>query len=179
MKDINYKRAQTTEELNQILALQHINIPSAISKGEREREGFVTVHHTFAILSEMNAKCPHVIATSNENVIAYSLCMLRSFREDIEILRPMFKQIDDCLKRETKYIVMGQICVDKEFRKQGVFRGMYNFMKRQLKSQYDMIITEVDKKNIRSMNAHYAVGFRLLNSYYSKGQNWNLIYLEI
>lgn len=69
---------------------------------------------------------------------------------------------------------MGQICIDKQFRKQEIFRGMYHFMKQEMSSQYNMIITEVDVANTRSLNARYAVGFKLLQSYSSQ-QDWALI----
>ena len=176
---IHYKRVENNDELYQILALQQTNIPSAITAEERQNEGFVTVHHTFDILKAMNNKCAHVIASHQDKVIAYALCMLREFKDDIAILRPMFKQIDGCLSSQVKYMVMGQICIDKPFRKQGVFRGLYQFMKEEMQSHFDMIITEVDKKNKRSMRAHYAVGFKLLHSYSTEEQDWNLIYLDI
>lgn len=179
MKQIQYKRAQAIEELHQILALQQANIPSAITIEEQQKEGFVTVHHTFEVLKAMNDKCPHIIATYKEKVVAYALCMLRDFKNDITILRPMFEQIDNCLPIHKTYIVMGQICIDKAFRKKGVFRGLYNFMQKELQLRFDMIITEVDKKNVRSMNAHYAVGFKLLHSYTAGQHDWNLIYLDI
>jgi len=123
----------------------------------------------------MNDKCPHIIAKSGSKVIGYALCMLKDFKESIEVLKPMFQQIDKCLNKNKTYLVMGQICVEKAFRKQGIFRGMYTFMKQEMASKYDMIITEVDVKNTRSLNAHYAVGFKLLHSYNSNQQNWALI----
>lgn len=175
MVSIIYKRAETTQELHQILELQHANIPSIISEDEKTKEGFVTVHHDFNILKAMNDKCAHIIAKSNDKVIGYALCMLKEFKEDIKVLRPMFQQIDACLNENKTYFVLGQICIDKVFRKLGVFRGMYRFMKQEMASKYDMIITEVDKKNTRSLNAHYAVGFKLLNSYNSSQQDWALI----
>lgn len=175
MKSIHYKRARSEEELHQILELQRANIPTAISSNEKEQEGFVTVHHTFEILSAMNSKCQHVIAVHKEEVVGYALCMLQDFKDEIEVLRPMFKQIDDCLESHKSYLVMGQICIDKSFRKQGIFRGLYNFMKQQLQTHFDMIITEVDEDNTRSMNAHYAIGFEQLHSYHFNQQKWNLI----
>ncbi len=178
MSNIVYKRAQTKEELQQILALQRANIPSAISKNEKEAEGFVTVHHTFEILNAMNAKCPHVIATYKEKVIGYALCMHPEFKNDIEVLKPMFEQIDACLKGDKSYLVMGQICIDKAFRKRGVFRGLYNFMREELQSRFDMIVTEVDEANVRSMNAHFAIGFKVLYSYHSNQQDWKIIYIN-
>jgi len=175
LKNIIYKRANSNEELNQILELQQANIPSVISKEEKHQEGFVTEHHSFDILKQMNDKCAHVIAKNNSKVIGYALCMLKDFKDDIEVLRPMFQRIDNCLQREDTYLVMGQICIDKRFRKQGVFRSMYVFMKQEMISKYDMIITEVDEKNTRSLKAHYTIGFKLLHSYNSNQQDWALI----
>jgi len=175
MGRIIYKRVETNQELHQILELQRINIPEVISENEKQAEGFVTVHHTFEILKTMNDTCAHVIAISNNKVIGYALCMLKVFKEDIEVLRPMFQQIDNCLQAEETYFVMGQICIDKTYRKQGVFRGMYGFMKHEMDAAFDMIITEVDAENTRSLNAHYAIGFKHLHSYNSKNQNWELI----
>ncbi|WP_347923529.1 GNAT family N-acetyltransferase [Pontimicrobium sp. SW4] len=174
--EVQYKRAETEEELHQILELQRNNILSKISDNEKQREGFVTVHHTFEVLKAMNDKCPHILAKKANKVIGYALCMLEEFKNDIEVLQPMFQQIDSCLKNNKSYIVMGQICIDKAFRKQGIFKGLYNYMKRELQTNFDLIVTEVDEENTRSLNAHYAVGFKLLHTYKSNQQDWALIY---
>jgi ribosomal protein S18 acetylase RimI-like enzyme len=179
LQEVIYKRVETIEELTQILELQHANIPSVISKEERAQEGFVTVHHNFEVLKAMNDKCAHVIAKNNNKVIGYALCMLKSFKEDIEVLRPMFKQIENYLNQDEAYIVMGQICIDKRFRKQGVFRGLYQFMKAQLQPYYKMIVTEVDITNTRSINAHRTIGFNTLYSYCSNHQNWEIMYWNL
>lgn len=175
MGSVTYKRAQTVKELEQILELQRANIPSVISKEESVKEGFVTVHHNFEILKAMNDKCPHIIAVNNGEVIGYTLCMLKEFKEDIEVLRPMFQQIDNCLNNGETYFTMGQVCINKTFRKQGVFKGLYTFMKQEMSSEFNMIITEVDEKNTRSLNAHYAVGFKVLDTYKSNCQDWVLM----
>lgn len=179
MKGIKYKRADSNEELNQILELQRINIPSSISEDESKTEGFVTVHHNFEILKAMNDKCAHIIAKNGDEVVGYALCMLKDFKEDIEVLRPMFQQIDKHLNHDKTYITMGQTCIDKKFRKKGVFRGMYHFMKQEMSSQYNMIITEVDITNTRSLNAHFAIGFKTLYSYRSNNQDWKILYLNL
>ena len=75
-------------------------------------------------------------------------------------------------------MVMGQVCIESSFRKKGVFRGLYNFMKEKMKLDYDLIITEVDQNNTRSMNAHQAIGFKILYSYQSNSQDWNILYLN-
>ena len=76
------------------------------------------------------------------------------------------------------FIVMGQICVAKSHRGQGVFRGLYRSMQAFIQDQYDSIITEVDIKNIRSMNAHKAIGFKELSQHASEGKVWSLIVLK-
>jgi len=179
MSSIIYTRVNSNEDLKQILQLQHLNIPSAISENEKQQEGFVTVQHGFGILKAMNDKCPHIIAKNNQKVVGYTLCMLKEFKEEIDVLKPMFKNIDNCLKQNEAYVVMGQVCIDKAFRKQGVFRGLYNFMKKQLHTEYDLIVTEVDIANTRSLNAHYAIGFKTLYSYCSNNQDWNILYLDL
>jgi len=175
MQEIIYKRANLDEELIQILKLQGANIPSSISKTEKKQEGFVTVHHDLGILKAMNDKCPHVIAKDNEKIIGYALCMLRGFKEDIDVLKPMFNRIDHCLPHDETYFVMGQICIDKAFRQQGVFKGLYHFMRQQLQLKYNRVITEVDVINTRSLNAHYAIGFETIYSYNSNNQYWEII----
>ena len=48
-------------------------------------------------------------------------------------------------------------------------------MKKELPKEYNTIITEVDSKNKRSLNAHKAIGFKELKRHHSKGREWILI----
>ena len=175
---VTYHRASTSEELHQILTLQKENLPRGLSHSEKQQEGFVTAHHTFEILKKMNDTCPHIIAKHNDDVIGYALCMHPNFANDIKVLKPMFQEINT-ISKEENFIVMGQVCISKSFRKQGVFRGLYKTMSEALKNSFTSIITEVDAKNIHSLNAHYAVGFKNLKAYHSEGQDWLLINLNI
>ncbi|MGB7395276.1 MAG: GNAT family N-acetyltransferase [Pricia sp.] len=176
---IRYGRANSDKDLTQILELQKKNLPTAITSEEKKTEGFVTVSHSIEILSTMNAVCPHVIAKSDGILIGYALCMHPQFADDIEVLRPMFEQIDSILPLGKKYIIMGQICIDKAFRGQGVFRQLYRTMQNTVRPEFDHIITEVDAENTRSLQAHYAVGFEDLKSYSSEHRIWRLMSLNV
>ena len=175
MKNIIYKQVETTQELHQILELQRINIKGSIPEEESKIEGFVTVKHDFEILNAMNSRCAHTIAKSNGNVVGYALSMVKEFKDEIDVLKPMFKEIQNSVDTNLSYIAMGQICIDKNFRKQGVFRGLYNAMKAHVKHEFDTIITEVDRNNTRSLSAHYAIGFEILKTYKSNNQEWVLL----
>jgi len=178
----SYHRVTNDDQLHKILQLQKINLSQELSTSEKEIEGFVTAHHAFDILKKMNTICAHCIAKVNGNVVAYALCMDKRFKNEIDVLKPMFEEIESSLVNQPKefsnYITMGQICIDKNHRKKGIFRGLYNFMKLELKNQFDCIITEVDAKNIRSSNAHKAIGFELLKTYTASNKIWELIILK-
>ncbi|NNE77330.1 MAG: hypothetical protein HKN31_09690, partial [Pricia sp.] len=76
------------------------------------------------------------------------------------------------------YMVMGQICIDKAFRGKGVFRQLYETMRLTLLPEFASIITEVDAENLRSLHAHYAIGFTDLKTYRAGGRVWRLIDLK-
>ncbi len=176
---ITFGRAASEADLNQILALQRRNLLGNISSEEKKTEGFVTVLHTFDILKAMNDACPHIVAKSDGIVIGYALCMHPKFANEIEVLGPMFDEINALHPKIKNYIVMGQICIAKAFRGQGVFRRLYKTMRENVQPEFKLIITEVDAENGRSLHAHYAVGFEELITYRSGDQDWKLIGLNL
>ncbi len=167
----------TDHELRQILQLQQKNRPGILSSEELAQEGFVTVSHTFELLKKMNLVHPHIIAKDGNLVVGYALCMHPSFGTAIEILKPMFAQINRLVPQPESYMIMGQICIDKAYRKRGIFRSLYSRMKEKVQPQFKGIITEVATTNPRSLQAHYAVGFTDITTYVSEGTEWKLILL--
>ncbi|KAA3621637.1 MAG: GNAT family N-acetyltransferase [Flavobacterium sp.] len=174
---LHFKRAESPSELDRILQLQKRNLPVSLSSEVKKTEGFVTVEHDFELLERMNNACPHFIAVHDKEVIGYALSMHPKFGQEIPILRPMFSEIK---KRYTKsdFIVMGQICIDTKFRKQGIFRRLYKEMLKGIRPEFDCIITEVDSNNTRSMDAHYAIGFKKISTYIADGHSWDLMLLR-
>ena len=176
---IKFKQANSGEELGQILELQKENLRGSIPRREQQREGFVTVKHTLNQLRQMNKVCGHILAKDGPVLAGYALCMHPTFSRDIVVLRPMFVQLEKWLPASARYMVMGQICIRKEYRGKGVFRGLYTHMKEVLTPEYDSIVTEVDRTNTRSLDAHRAMGFLPLCTYASGGQDWEVILLPV
>lgn len=175
---IQIGQVQNKKELEQILFLQKENLPNALSKKEIAKEGFVTIAHTYDLLDAMNKVCPHIIAKEEDKVIGYALCMHPKFGNEIDILKSMFKEINAVLSPGEKYIVMGQVCIHKAYRKMGIFQSLYKKMQDVIKPDFNCIITEVDTLNKRSLNAHLAIGFVELKTYNSNGRKWHLIALK-
>ena len=175
MKDIIYTRAKTSEELIQIRTLQFQNISTNITSAEKQQEGFVTVQHSLELLEQMNAACANIIAKEDQKVVGFALVMLPKFRNEIEILIPMFEKIETIMPLNKSYVIMGQICVDKNYRRKGVFRQLYLFYKEELQKKFDFLITEVAAINLRSINAHQSVGFKTIEIYEDKGILWHIM----
>ena len=175
---IDFKVTSSKKELEQILELQQRNLPKNLSEEEMQTQGFVTVEHNYDILYQMHEVHPHVIAVADGNVVGYVLSMSKSFGNSIPVLVPMFKELEK-IDIDPNYIVMGQVCVDKNYRGKGIFRGLYAKMKAVFTDDFKSIITEIDALNTRSLNAHEAVGFSEICEYEAGGQLWKVVAMDI
>jgi len=171
---IHYTRVSAQDELQQILDLQQQNLKVALDQQAIIEEGFVTVGHTYDVLEKMNAACPHIIAKDGDLVVGYALAMRKEFRNEIPVLAAMFETAKELLG-DKNYLAMGQVCVAKEYRKQGVFRGMYLFYKAALEGAYDCLLTEVATENKRSLEAHKSVGFEIIKTQVTGNISWELM----
>lgn len=171
---IQYSRSHTEEELMEILALQKQNSPTNFSEEEKQKEGFITILHSFDQLKNLNDDCPHIIAKFEGKVIGYALCMTKKFAKEIPLLTSMFENADILLK-EKSYLAMGQIFVSKDFRGKGVFRAMYRFYRKELHKDYEFLVTEVAASNRRSLNAHMDIGFKVLQTHILEDISWKFI----
>ena len=177
---IEYSGAQTPQDIEQILNLQQSNLPTAITAEELTREGFVTVAHTYDILWAMNQLHPHIVVKSDGKVVGYALVMLKQFRSQIPILEGLFTNLDQLTYRERQlveipYFVMGQVCIDKAFRGQGLFAGLYQQMKTQMQPHFELIVTSIAKRNPRSLRAHQKTGFQVIDQFKDEWDDWDIV----
>lgn len=168
-------------DLEQVLELQRRNVESALDPREAAAQGFVTVRHDLALLREMNDAAPHVVARGGGRVVGYALVMLRAFEPRIPVLAPMVATLAGLEVRgrplgELRYFIMGQVCVDAAWRGSGVFGALFDELRRRYAGEFDLIVTEVARRNGRSVRAHEKVGFELLHRYRDpSGEEWDLI----
>ncbi len=178
---LEYTHASSVEDLQQILHLQQLNLKKNISLQESQEQGFVTVEHSLDLLTKMNATYPHIIAKSNGQVVGYALVMLQEFKYFVPILQPMFEKMDGLILngkpiKAYHYFVLGQICIAKDFRGQGLFGGLYKAMKQQMQPHFELLITEISLRNTRSLRAHEKVGFTNIHEYVaSNGEYWAIV----
>ncbi len=176
MSEITTGIITTENQIIELLALQQTNLKKNISKEEMADQGFVTVEHNFEKLNAMNKEIPQIIALKDNKVVGYALSMTVSLKTKIPELIPMFEllenlNIESQALRNSKYYVMGQICIEKSVRGQGVFQKLYQAHSQQFGPDFDYLITEVSVNNKRSMRAHEKVGFKTIHEYFDPENN--------
>lgn len=184
--NIRYTTVQTEPEIHQILALQALNLPVAISPETAQSQGFVTVRHDAEVLRRMNQAHPSVIAKDGDRLAGYCLVMPRAFAADVPVLAPLFEMLEGLswhgrLLHDGGWFVMGQVCVAAAYRGQGVFDGLYQHLKTVCRPAFDFVVTEVAERNSRSLRAHERVGFETFHIYpdATTGETWHVIGMDL
>jgi RimJ/RimL family protein N-acetyltransferase len=73
-------------------------------------------------------------------------------------------------------MVVGQVCIDKEYRGKGLLDNCYTAYKEHFIHQYDFAVTEIASNNLRSLAAHTRIGFKEIHRYISPDQTeWCIV----
>jgi hypothetical protein len=71
---------------------------------------------------------------------------------------------------------MGQICIDKPYRGEGIFQKLYNYQREVLSTYFDYCITEISQLNTRSIKAHLRQGFQIIDTHSDDhGSIWEMV----
>jgi GNAT superfamily N-acetyltransferase len=168
-----HARLASRDELAQILELQRANLAARVSREDAAQQGFLTVAHDLTLLERMHEVAPSVIAVEGDALAGYALVMPVECRDLIPMLVPMFERLEAL--GVARYYIMGQICVARPYRGQGVFDALYRAHRDHLDARYDRCVTEVATRNTRSLRAHARIGFRTLETYRDATDEWSLI----
>ena len=176
-------QVQTPDELEQIYLLNQLNLKQNVSAAEREQEGFVSWLYSIDLLEEMHQLAPSIIVKDGAKVVGYALTTLaeaRAFHPDLE---EMFHNLEEVRYKERslfsyQFYCMGQICVAKDYRGQGLVNSLYQKHKELYSAQYDFLLTEISIRNPRSQKAHEKVGFRTIHTHRDSMDEWNVVVWE-
>src|SRR5690554_2097337 len=178
---ITYSLTKNNSELKGILTLQKANLKRNLSKEEIEKNGFVTVDHTPEALESLANIEPHAIAKNGEKIVGYVLAMTKESRYELPIIYPMFEEFDKIIYKgkivsDYDYMLVGQACIDKDYRGQGLIENCFRVYQEAFGERYDFSITEIAKSNIRSLKAHKKVGYEEIHSYTdTEGTEWSVV----
>jgi ribosomal protein S18 acetylase RimI-like enzyme len=177
---ISIKRVTDFSELQGIKALQQDNLKKNLSEQEAESQGFVTAEYSMDFLETLHRACPSIIAKDKETVAGYALVAVKSVRHHHELLSDLFNTVNKIvfkgrLLENTKYVIVGQLCVARDYRGLGLVKKMYDYYKTSLEEEFDYCLTDVAKGNIRSLKAHEKSGFRIIDTLEYGGLKWDIV----
>ena len=145
-------------DVNGILALQELYLISNLSETEKTA-GFVTTPFTTVQITQVIQQENLFIAKDKNRVIAYLFTGSWNFFSQWPIfnymtsLFPTLKFIDFNITTSNSF-QYGPICIDKEYRGQGIILPLFELMRNQLQVQYPLSVTFINKINVPSTLAH-------------------------
>jgi GNAT superfamily N-acetyltransferase len=177
---ITITTATSDDHLLGILALQRRNHLQAIPADVQASEGFVFVEHTLPLLAKMAAASAQAIALVDERVVGYCLSLPLALQADVPTLAPMFAQFGQCTYRgrpltQQRFVVGGQVCVDRDFRGQGLLARLYGQLRQSLRHDCDLCVTEIATRNRVSVRAHEKMGFEAIAEYGDGREEWVIV----
>ncbi len=176
-----YATEVTTEnELLQIHELNRENLKGNVSQQEQEEQGFVTWLYPASLLQQIHKLAASIIVKNNDKVVGYALVTpieagrfhpdLQTMIDNLETLEYEGKPLSSY-----SYYIMGQVCIDKEYRGKGIFNMLFQKHKQLYSSTYELIVTEISTTNYRSQKAHEKIGFTTIHTYSDPLDEWNVV----
>jgi ribosomal protein S18 acetylase RimI-like enzyme len=167
-------------ELEEIAALSSANLRTIVSEAEKAEQGFITWEYSVQLLKDMHAIAPSIIAKWNDHVVGYALVATHAMSGVHAEMNVMLNNLatltyEGKAMNDYKYYMMGQICIAKEHRGQGLFDQLYEHHRKMYQNQYDILLTEVSTSNHRSLRAHERVGFKTIHTYHDHMDEWNVV----
>ena len=173
-------QVKNEEELSKLKALQNANLRKLIGEEEAMKEGFVTSEYSIELLRKMHQSHASIIAKDGEEVVGYVIVTDKSVLGEHEEIDHLFHTVDHLTfngqaLKEVPYILVGQLCVGKSHRGQGLVQAMYNYYKDHFSDQYQYLITDISQANPRSIKAHKKTGFETIGVIEQVGTGWDIV----
>ncbi len=162
--------------------LLHQNLQENTDPHGWPEQGFLSFAYPLAFLQALQAVEPLVVAKAGDQVVGYCLPTPPNFALESPLLGPFAAMVGDLIyngRRVTQYrhCLMGQVCVGAGHRGQGLIGQLYAAMRDQLQDRYDLVVTEVSLRNLRSLGAHQRYGWEIIHRYTdpANGDTWAVV----
>lgn len=156
--------AATNREIQEIRDLQEVNLKENVTAVNRLSDGFLGAKYELYFLKAMNDLTQAIIAKQKRVLVGYALATDRSLLAQHPLLNDLGTQINKIpfgvkFISDFDYLVVGQLCVEKEVRGRGLAQDIYAQFKATYENQYHFADTVVDRENLASLKTHLKVGF--------------------
>ncbi|KAJ3320116.1 hypothetical protein HDV06_005681 [Boothiomyces sp. JEL0866] len=165
--------------LQQIIDLSTLNNKKNLSL-DQQSDGFTTAEYSLEFLQRLHIITPAIVALDVDRVVGYVLVVPKELAGGHPLLLDFVSQIQNSDYRDfstINYIVVGQLCVAKDYRGKGLVQKLYSHLECAYQS-FDSAITDVDQRNSRSKKAHYKSGWKPFGDIVYDGIPFELIIKE-
>jgi GNAT superfamily N-acetyltransferase len=168
------------DELLHIHELNRDNLRGNLSLQEQEEQGFVTWLYPVSLLQQLDDLAPSIIVKDEDKVVGYALVTpieAGAFHPDLQAMIHNLETINYAGKplSSYSYYIMGQVCIEKDYRGRGIFSMLFQKHKELYSDTYDLLVTEISVTNYRSQKAHEKVGFTTIHTYSDTLDEWNVV----
>lgn len=177
---VDITRVSSPSEIIGIRDLQALNLRQNITSDEAIDQGFLVAAYTIEYLQQMNSASPAILAKDGAKVVGYALVATKEIKKGHDLVEGLFDAIDECeykgeLLKDVNYVVVGQLCVAKEYRGQDLVQKLYGHFRDCLSNEFTYLVTDVAIANVRSLKAHKKIGFQVINELMYGGIGWNIV----
>jgi hypothetical protein len=157
MRGIEHRRAGP-EDYAEIVRLQRANYIANITAEER-REGFLSAEFSLDQVAAIAADLGIAIVTIDDDLAGCLCGIRREFNHGSPVVAKMLGSYDDALFEDKPLsafnsYIYGPVCIARQYRRRGLLRGLYDFQKKDLASQFEVGVALVSHNNPHSMQAH-------------------------
>mmetsp|Transcript_18624 Transcript_18624/g.33663 ORF Transcript_18624/g.33663 Transcript_18624/m.33663 type:complete len:211 (+) Transcript_18624:49-681(+) len=162
MSDITIQSAEESD-IPDLIALNLENHIENLTLEEANQFGFLILIYSEDLLRRMMQVEPFIVAKAEGKIVGYLYPMPNSYRS-IPGVSHRFEDMDRLTfegrsMREINYIKLGSACIAKDYKGKGVFKMLYDEMKRRYVDAYEIVLTRVFESNGRSLAGHMKLGF--------------------
>lgn len=166
-------------DFDQVVSLQNRNSVTALSEDQRG-DGFLRSAFTAAQFEEMAQSVAIIVARDAGEVVGFVCASTVEHNRDNPLVVAMidrFPQISlgsQSLK-SLRGCIAGPVCVDKNYRGQGLFELMYARLFEEAASDYDAVLAFVSTANTRSVAAHQKVSMNVVDTFQYVGRDYFIV----
>ena len=171
-------RRLVPRDLPSLLELQEANLFGNLPT-EQHNDGFLSARFAADQFAQMNRDAAVVVAEDHGRIVGYACSASVDFSRQFPILDAMITTFGRLTYLSTTLIdarvcIYGPVCVDRNFRRRGVLRGLISGLKAELAGQFDVAAAFISKANSHSLGAHVdGLGMTIIGDYtFEAGRYW-------
>ncbi len=157
------------DDFEKMVLLQNQNL-STVLADDQKSDGFLSTAFTADQFIRMSESVAVVVGRNGDDVIGFICASTVEDCSENPLPAAMIARFPEILigahrLSELKCFIAGPVCVDKNYRGQGVFEGLYAELVGKAAAEYQAALALVSTANPRSIKAHAKIGMEVVGSF--------------